>query len=192
MTEQERRLQSSPPVRAREQGRDIGSRRGAVTVRTMVVRGGSLLASLACLAAVACNTVDFYDAPPPFRGIVVPLPPPSFADADVIEISVEGTVDANPPGTRVLLYEYTQALGLFTYPDDAGDYAFDSVPVVLGDNCLQLDILEGGDELLPTQLFEVVLKTGSACDSVATCSAVDEVGDCACLEPRYDLDKCSM
>lgn len=122
----------------------------------------------------------------------MPLPPPSFADAEVIEIDVSGRVEKNPAGTRVMLYEYAQGLGRFTYPDDAGDWAITGVPVVLGDNCLQLDVLEAGESFLPTRLFEVVLQGGDMCLDNPMCSATDAAGDCACLEPRSDLDECSM
>lgn len=164
--------------------------------RSFRVRAARWLASTLGVAGVlvvgGCNTHLPLDTPPGFRGIVVPLPPPSFADADVIEIDVTGRVEKNPAGTRVLLYEYAQALGWFTYPDDQGDWAFSGVPIVLGDNCLQLDVLEGGDELLQTRLFEVVLESGPGCSDDPMCSATDEVGDCACLEPRFDLEDCSM
>ena len=110
-----------------------------------------VVAALVVAALGGCNEVSFPDAPPDFRGISVPIPPPSLTDEPVVRVEIDGTLGTSMPiaDTRVYLYEKTTARGYFVLADGDGDFILQDVLLDLRSNCMQVWAVEpgpGGEE----------------------------------------------
>lgn len=141
--------------------------------------------ALVCGITVGCNEPRFLIPAPTLRGITIPLPPPSFADEVLVRIDVEGNVPFgfDVPGTQAFLYEKVTGRGYFVGTDGM-KYTIYDVLVDVTDNCMQTWFVDGVDgELSSSVDYKAVLREGEeACTSDATCSAMDELGVCLCLE----------
>jgi hypothetical protein len=149
--------------------------------------GWRALASLVliCAVTVGCNEPRFLIPAPTLRGITIPLPPPSFADEVLVRIDVEGNVPFgfDVPGTQAFLYEKVTGRGYFV-DTDGMNYTIYDVLVDVTDNCMQTWFIDGVDgEESSTIDYKAVLREGEeACTADSTCSAMDELGVCLCLE----------
>ncbi|MGB1700058.1 MAG: hypothetical protein ACPHRO_08905 [Nannocystaceae bacterium] len=134
------------------------------------------------LGAVGCTNAFLADPPPFVRGITVPLPPPSFAEATAVTVTIEGeTVNGPTDGSFVLLYETVSEDGRFEYPDEAGLFVFEDVTVGLPGNCLQLSEYDGESEQFgEISSMKVQVATDDACAD-ALCSDQDAQGACVCV-----------
>lgn len=143
-------------------------------------------ATLLVTAAVTlgCNETSFLIPSPTLRGITIPLPPPSYADDVLISIDVEGSVPLGfeGPGTRAFLYEKGTGRGYFVFTEEMA-FTIRDVLVDIEDNCLQSWFVEGmnGEESTPVDYKAVLLEGAEACSAVS-CSQMDEMGACVCLE----------
>jgi hypothetical protein len=141
--------------------------------------------TLVCGITVGCNEPRFLIPAPTLRGITIPLPPPSFADEVLVRIDVEGNVPFgfDVPGTQAFLYEKVTGRGYFV-DTDGMTYTVYDVLVDVTDNCMQTWFVDGVDgELSSTIDYKAVLREGEeACTTDKTCSAMDELGVCLCLE----------
>ena len=154
----------------------------------------SLCALLAGVTASACTSAFLEEngSAADFRGITIPLPPPSFHDNPNLTIDVDGSIGQEPgPGTVVGLWESVAQEGRLTAPDDEGDFVFENVDVVVNQSCLEIwyDQNEAGD-IVRSEVARhkvVILEGDEACNDVAnTCSAQDDNGACVCLDRRFD------
>jgi hypothetical protein len=149
--------------------------------------GWLALASLVmiCGLTVGCNEPHFLVPAPTLRGITIPLPPPSFADEVLVRIDVEGNVPFgfDVPGTQAFLYEKVTGRGYFV-DTDGMSYTIYDVLVDVTDNCMQTWFVDGvDDEESSTIDYKAVLREGEeACTTDSTCSAMDQLGVCLCLE----------
>ena len=149
--------------------------------------GRLALASLVliCGLTVGCNEPRFLIPAPTLRGITIPLPPPSFADEVLVHIDVEGNVPFgfDVPGTQAFLYEKVTGRGYFVGTDGM-TYTIHNVLVDVTDNCMQTWFIDGVDgEESSTIDYKAVLREGEeACTTDETCSAMDDLGVCLCLE----------
>lgn len=138
-----------------------------------------------CLTILAgCNEPRFLIPSPTLRGITIPLPPPSFADEVLVHIDVAGNVPLgfDNPGTQAFLYEKSSGRGYFTSTDGMSFTIYD-VLVDVGDNCMQTWFVDGIDaEESSTVEYKAVLREGEELCADASCSEMDEVGVCLCLE----------
>lgn len=159
-----------------------------------IVAACALLAPLGVGLGVAgaCTNAELYvpDAGE-FRGITIPLPPPSFTDADEVTIDVSGNINHEPaPGTVVALWESEAGEGRLVPPEDDGSFLFESVVVVPDQSCLELwsEYPEDGDIIRSSEAsYKVIVVTDDPeCGSQDLCSAPDDDGNCLCLDPRYD------
>src|SRR5690606_35164096 len=138
-----------------------------------------------CGLTVGCNEPRFLVPSPTLRGITIPLPPPSFADEVLVHIDVAGQVPFGfeSPGTHAYLYEKVTGRGYFVETDGM-DYTIYDVLVDVTDNCMQTWFVDGVDQEQSTTIdYKAVLREGEeACTSDSTCSAMDQMGVCLCLE----------
>jgi hypothetical protein len=135
----------------------------------------------ACL--LGCNDPQFLIPSPTLRGITIPLPPPSFAGEGILMIDVEGGVPLGfqAEGTRAFLYEKGTGRGYFVYTDST-TFTIEDVLVDINDNCLETWFVDGVDNEESSAVdYKAVLLEGDACMD-PTCSEVDQVGACLCLE----------
>ena len=133
----------------------------------------------------ACNTYSFYLDGPNFRGITVPLPPPSFRDVATLRIEVEGTLPGGQrdPDAIAYLYDVVGERGYFTVVEPNGRSFFvRDVLVDPLDNCFASYVEINGEETDAT-FFEVVLRDGDEACSDSSCSAQDDEGTCLCIDP---------
>jgi hypothetical protein len=135
-------------------------------------------------SVVGCNEPRFLVPAPTLRGIAIPLPPPSFADQIQIYIDVEGNV---PPGfehpaTQAFLYETQTERGYFAGTID-NEFTIHDVLVVIGNNCLETWFIDGvdGEESSLVSYKAVLLEGDEACAG-PSCSEIDDLGACLCLE----------
>lgn len=156
-------------------------------------RKHSLLGALAVLAAgLACNTHLLLNQGADFRGITIPLPPPSYHDLDSITIDLDGTIPGGKPGpgTVVHLWESVDADGETEPADDDGDFMFEDYLVYPDQSCLELEYWwnEAGEiQFSTTQFYQVLVFDGAdACEENMLCSDMAEDESCLCLEPRND------
>jgi hypothetical protein len=150
------------------------------------IRGWIKMATLLATAVVtvACNEPHFLIPAPTLRGVTIPLPPPSYAEDVLISIDVEGSVPQGfeGPGTRAFLYEKGTGRGYFVFTDES-TYTISDVLVDINDNCLENWFVDGMDGEESTAVdYKVVLQEGADACSGTTCSAMDDVGACLCLE----------
>lgn len=138
-----------------------------------------------CGLTVGCNEPRFLIPAPDLRGITIPLPPPSFADEVLVHVDVEGSVPFGfeVPGTKAFLYEKVSGRGYFV-DTDGMSYTIYDVLVDVTDNCMQTWFVDGVDGEESTTIdYKAVLREGEeACTTDSTCSAMDELGVCLCLE----------
>jgi len=136
-----------------------------------------------------CNDVFFAEPAPHFRGITVPLPPPSFAAQPQVAAELEGNI-GTPLGapTIVSLWRDDDPVGLSVAAQDSGDFEFPEVEITLDQTCIELYFeVDDGAQARPSQhaFYQVVTMSDEACtDDAFICSAVDLVGDCVCLDER--------
>lgn len=148
----------------------------------------------AAVTLLACGPTFLEEngKPADFRGITIPLPPPSFHDNPNLSIDVDGNIgEPASPGTVVGLWESIAQAGRLTAPDPDGDFVFEGVDVVANQSCLEIwwDINEGGDIIRSeVAAYKVVILDGDvACDDAAgLCSEQDDNSSCVCLDRRYD------
>lgn len=149
-------------------------------------RGAGSLVLLALLSlSSACNSYSFYLDGPNFRGITVPLPPPSYkALQEPIRIDVEGSLPGgqSDPDAIAYLYDVTGERGYFTIVEpDGRTFIVRDVLTDLADNCFASYVEIDGQET-DVAFFEIVVLEGDACDD-SLCSAQDEEGACLCVDP---------
>jgi hypothetical protein len=145
-------------------------------------------AAVVALVLAACNTHLFPTQSAYFRGITIPLPPPSIVDDPQLTVDIEGSVPDPEPGTLAALWESELVRGYLVDVDDDGNYTFEDIQVVAGQSCLQLwyQWEEDGQTQRGTDAFyQVVIMEGADCDD-DLCSAPDDQGACACLLQRDD------
>jgi hypothetical protein len=152
---------------------------------TRAPRWAALALVAACGLSLGCNEPRFLVPAPTLRGITIPLPPPSFADEILVHIDVEGNVPLgfDAPGTKAFLYEKVSGRGYFVSTDGI-TYTIYDVLVDVTNNCMQtwfVDVVDG--EQSTAIDYKAVLREGEEdCTSDNTCSAMDELGVCLCLE----------
>ena len=111
-----------------------------------------LLSGLLIAASGLLGCAPFGDpfvyAAPTFRGISVPIPPPSLTAEPVQEVDIEGSTNLmNPvPQTLIYLYEHRTDQGYFVFADDTGDFSFTEVKLDLTNNCMQVWFEEPGED----------------------------------------------
>ncbi len=152
----------------------------------------ALGAALLIAAGAACNSnpeLLQLDAPD-FRGITIPLPPPSLVDEPAQEVELEGTIGREPPpGTVIGLWESELAQGYLVPPDANGDFTFTKIDVTFDQSCLELwyEYDEAGDLVESTHAFyALVILSGDMCDAdpMVPCSDKDLEDNCVCLDRR--------
>lgn len=156
------------------------------------LRPRALLAVALTAGALACSNTELYvPNAGEFRGITIPLPPPSYLGADTVTIDVSGNTNHEPaPGTVVALWESESGGGLLVAPEDDGDFLFEAVEVVPNQSCLELwsEYPQDGEVVRSTEARYkvIVVEDDPACGMDELCSPPDDEGNCLCLELRYD------
>lgn len=155
-----------------------------------VILAGALAAA-SVVAGACANTELFVPDAGEFRGITIPLPPPSFTDAGTVTIDVTGNTNTDPaPGSVVALWESEQAQGFLVAPEDDGAFSFESIVVVPNQSCLELwsEYPHDGEIVRSTEARYkvVVVEDDPECGMDDLCSAPDDDGDCLCLELRFN------
>jgi hypothetical protein len=149
------------------------------------VRWARLAAPLALVAvALGCNEPRFLTPAPTLRGITIPLPPPSIAAEMLVTIDVEGSIPLGfeGEGTKAFLYEKGTGRGYFVYAQDMTFTIYD-VLVDIDDNCLESWFVDGVDGEESTGVdYKAVLREGEEACAEMSCSEMDDVGACLCLE----------
>lgn len=150
--------------------------------RASLSRWGLSLLAGAAACVLSCATVDLPELAPAPRGITVPLPPPSFAEASEITVDVEGqSYTEVADGSFVILYDAILENGYLEYLDPDGGFLFEQVPVSLPSNCFQLSGYDGAEDGFGSVGFwKVEVRSAEACADTL-CSQMDAQGDCACL-----------
>jgi len=157
----------------------------------LLVRTRARLSAVALLAisgtcltiTTGCNEPRFLIPSPTLRGITIPLPPPSIADEVLVHIDVAGNIPFgfDGPGTQAFLFEKVTGRGYFVGTDGV-TYTIYDVLVDVGNNCMQTWFVDGIEES-STVDYKALLREGEeACEADDTCSAMDELGVCLCLE----------
>lgn len=156
-------------------------------------RKNSMFGALAVLTiGLGCNTHLLPTQGPDFRGITIPLPPPSYHGVDSIAIDVEGTIPGGKPGqgTIVHLWESVAAGGETVPAEDNGDFIFEDYLVYPNQSCLELEYYwtEAGQhmESMPNFFQVLVFDGAEMCDDNDLCSDRADDDSCLCLEPRND------
>ena len=140
-----------------------------------------------CLTSTACNDPLFLTPAPTLRGITIPLPPPSFGDEVLLYIDVEGNVPLGyqHPETKAYLHEKVTDRGYFVGLEDneLTNYTIRDVLIDVNDNCLETWFVDGVDgEPSSVVDYKAVLLEGEDACADPSCSAMDEMGMCLCLE----------
>ncbi len=114
-------------------------------IRRLLLSG---LLSVSALPGCAPFGAPFVVAAPTFRGISVPIPPPSLLAAPVQDVDIDGSTNLMEPvpQTLVYLYEHRSNQGYFVFADDAGDFSFTEIELDLTNNCMQLWFEEPGED----------------------------------------------
>lgn len=153
------------------------------------VRRPFILALIALLPLAGCGGEPiFLRDGPDFRGITVPLPPPSFVDDPLVDVDLEGQFGPGRggPGSRVYVQETVTELGYFIdIVDDDPEFVVPDVTVDVTNNCLRTWYVDGQDAVESTDRFyRVTVETDPELCAAETCSATDDVGACLCLDVR--------
>lgn len=139
--------------------------------------------ALSAMAVAGCNEhpVGGGDGPQ-FRGITVPLPPPSFRGATIIDIEFSGEASGFE-GERVLAWDTKEAKGVARPVDAAGNFVLPSWALNLQRHCVELRGIDSLGNTSPASYYALSLSSGPACQS-PLCSAQDQGAECVCLVQR--------
>lgn len=153
------------------------------------VRRPYMLALVALLPLAACGGEPiFLRDGPDFRGITVPLPPPSFQGNPVVDVDLEGAFPQGRggPGSRVFVQETVTDLGYFIdIVDDEPMFLVPDVTLDATDNCLRTWYIDGQDAIESADRFyRVTIQTEPDVCAEGNCSAADEEGACLCIDVR--------
>jgi len=144
---------------------------------------------VACVGGLSpsCNQHPLYQNPPNFRGVTVPLPPPSFAANPVLSLEIDVTIPWGHVGsdTVVYLYESRQDQGYFIYGRQA-IVRFSGVEIDSRDNCLMTYFETEDGEESAVGFSQVVLNEDiEQCKVDTSCSELDtDMNACLCVVYR--------
>lgn len=139
-----------------------------------------LLLGTALLGMMGCNEHPVGTGfTPEFRGITVPLPPPSFRSATLVDLELRGSA-AGYEGGRALLWEERDPRGIAAAIDAAGNFQFPAWSINPRKHCLELRAQGTIAGPSNASYYALVIKQASQCDS-PQCSASDRQGECVCL-----------
>lgn len=153
-------------------------RAGLIRMRVLAL---SLL-GFGVAASSSCNEHPVGSgASPEFRGITVPLPPPSFRGATVVDVELSGVV----PGAadRVIAWDTKQARGIVGPVDRAGNFALPAWGLNVQRHCIEVRGADGLGNSSSASYYAMDLVSGPACQGTH-CSAQDSQGECVCLVRR--------
>lgn len=141
---------------------------------------GLVLGVLALPLGSGCNDhpVGGGDGPE-FRGITVPLPPPSFRSATVVDVELAGSARGFEGG-RASAWNTEESQGIVGLIDAAGQFKFKAWKLRLDKHCVELRAARDFQAPSGARFYALDLYSGQAC-SANTCSAMDSKGDCVCL-----------
>lgn len=137
------------------------------------------------LAALLAGTAGCNEHPvgtgftPEFRGITVPLPPPSFRSATLVDLELRGSA-AGYQGGRALLWEERDPRGIAAPIDATGNFHFPAWSLNPRNHCLELRAQGSIKGPSNASYYGLVLKQAAECTS-PQCSAADRQGECVCL-----------
>lgn len=121
-------------------------------------------------------------AAPEFRGITIPLPPPSFRQATLVDVELSGVAPGFEEG-RALAWDAPSAAGVTGAIDASGAFVLPSWSLKLRDHCIEVRAEQGFERPSNPRYFDMELKSGEDCAS-SLCSAKDGQGECLCLASR--------
>ena len=124
---------------------DGGPMSNTIPLRSLLLLG---LLSAGALLGCAPFGAPFVFSAPTFRGISVPIPPPSLAAEPVQDVDIDGSTNLMDPvpQTLIYLYEHRSDQGHFVFADDAGDFKFTEIELDLTNNCIQVWFEEPGED----------------------------------------------
>lgn len=136
--------------------------------------------SLGLLLASGCNEHPVGPGGgPEFRGITVPLPPPSFRSATMVDMAFSGAA----PGfekERVMAWDTEQQRGIAAPVDAVGNFTLQPWGINVQRHCIEVRALNHIGEMSSTRYYALDLASGAACQD-AQCSVQDRQGECVCL-----------
>lgn len=121
-------------------------------------------------------------ARPEFRGITVPLPPPSFRGATLLDVEFQGTA-LGFENERALAWDVAQKQGLAGPVDAAGNFVLPAWKINVRKHCIELRGASKLGEVSSPSYYDLNLAEGPACQD-AICSVQDNFGQCLCLTRR--------
>lgn len=120
---------------------------------------------------------------PEFRGITVPLPPPSFRGATILDLEFSGSA----PGfenERVLAWDAEANTGIAGPVDASGNFRLRPWGVNLQRHCIEVQAVNGAlGSLSLARYYSLSLAAGPSCQD-PSCSVQDSKGECVCLTKR--------
>lgn len=169
------RRSTPSPDHARACSREKGS---MARLRRLGV--AAALALLVVPLASGCNDHPVGNGEgPEFRGITVPLPPPSFRSATLVDVELSGRASSFEGG-RATVWNTEDPHGLTAQIDAAGAFKFRPWKLRVDKHCVELRAARDYQAPSTPRFYAMDLFSGPAC-TAGTCSAVDSVGDCLCL-----------
>lgn len=158
----------------------IGSavRRGKTPLR----RFWSLALLAGLLSTTACNTHLRSERRPEFRGITVPLPPPSYRSAETVKAGFSGRWPALDAG-RASLWDRRSESGVLAPIKKDGSFTFLPWALNLKRHCLELSV--ENYPMVPRtspRLYALVIREGMQCAASVCSPQRDQEGRCLCVE----------
>lgn len=144
---------------------------------------GICVLGLSLWLASGCNEHPVgTEAGPEFRGITVPLPPPSFRSATTVDMAFSGMA----PGfenERVVAWDTEQQKGIAASVDPTGAFALEPWGVNVQQHCIEVRGFNRTGRASSARYYALNLAIGATCQAPG-CSVQDEMGECLCLLRR--------
>lgn len=148
--------------------------------RTLISRGAAALA-VASLLGAGCNDHPVGGGPAPeFRGITVPLPPPSYRSAPIIKARLSGE-SLGHEGGRATVWDLENSRGIVTPVAEDGYFAFEPWEINLREHCFELSASLNFEPESRATYYGLVLRGFDACKQ-PNCSVADAQGECVCID----------
>lgn len=138
--------------------------------------------SLALVSACNEHTPLGSSGGPEFRGITVPLPPPSFRGATFLDMEFTGQVRGTQ-SERILAWDSVQKQGIAGAVDPAGNFRLPPWSVNVQKHCIELRSADSLGHVSSASYYSMIVATGPACQD-SHCSVQDSKAECLCLTRR--------
>ena len=143
------------------------------------------LAVLLISLGFGCNEHPLGDQQGPvFRGITIPLPPPSFAISNSVSVQLNGDATGFEQD-RAELWESVGRHGLLTGVSEDGTFAFEPFSINPANHCLQVVASDPPDRRSDTSYYTLSIQPAEHCIDSHCSAERDQTGACLCLERHF-------